>query len=122
LKQAQSSRKFPHESADSRAKPANTPAELAATLRPFRASDLLPDYPLGSDFTPVEERLVRALAWLKSSTATVTGKIRIVATALASPGAADNEALKRMGLSAPATLADRLDARLLRLALNQTAT
>ena len=27
----------------------------------------LPDYPLGSDFTPVEQRLVKALGWLKAN-------------------------------------------------------
>ena len=41
-----------------------------AALAPFRADGTLPDYPLGSDFTEVEQRLVKALGWLKANTAT----------------------------------------------------
>ena len=98
----------------------NTPAELSATLRSFRESGLLPDYPLGSDFTPVEERLVRALAWLKSETSTLAGKMTVIAKALAAPGAQDEAALDRMDLSTPNNAAERLDARLVTLALNKT--
>ncbi len=101
---------------------ANTPAALAARLRPFRASGLLPDYPLGSDFTPVEERLVRALDWLKSNTASTGAKLGTVAKAMTSSGTDDTEAMERMGLSKPDTLSDRIEARLLRLALRNTST
>ena len=38
---------------------------------------LLVDYPLGCDFTPVEQRLVRALGWLKSATATEYGFVAV---------------------------------------------
>ena len=45
----------------------------ATRCAPFRADGTLPDYPLGSDFTEVEQRLVKALGWLKANTAT-TGR------------------------------------------------
>src|SRR5690606_13458604 len=60
----------------------NRAAGLRATLAPFRASGLLPDYPLGSDFTALEQRLVKALEWLKQATATRRGKAATVAAAL----------------------------------------
>lgn len=46
----------------------NTPERLRAALAPFRRDGTLPVYPLGSDFTVVEQRLVKALGWLKAST------------------------------------------------------
>jgi hypothetical protein len=99
---------------------ANTPAQLSAKLRPSRQMGLLPDYPFGSDFTPVEQRLVRALGWLKSATATTPGKLRTVASALME-SAADPEALQRMGLAEPKGFGEKLEARLVRLALTKTA-
>lgn len=95
----------------------NTPDRLRAALRPFREDGTLPDYPLGSDFTAVEQRLVRALAWLKSNTATRGRTLRTIARALASRGAVDDEALARMDLAAPRSLSDRLFARLVTHAL-----
>ncbi|MBO9717037.1 MAG: acetyl-CoA hydrolase [Pseudoxanthomonas sp.] len=99
----------------------NTPQRLREALAPFRADGTLPDYPLGSDFTPVEQRIVRALAWLQSNTATPVAKLRIVLQALVrAPACSDDEALQRMELHAPAGAAARLEARLLRLALART--
>ena len=93
----------------------------AASPRPFRADGTLPDYPLGCDFTGVEQRLVKALGWLKRETAHPIGKLRTIATALLPRPTADAEALQRMDLAAPASLRDRLEARLLGLALQRTA-
>lgn len=99
----------------------NTATALATTLQPFRASGVLPDYPLGSDFTPVEERLVRALAWLQRRTATKRGALRMVVSALfTSAGTHDPEAMQRMGLQHVQSLRDRVDARLLATALHAT--
>ncbi|MBN8792504.1 MAG: acetyl-CoA hydrolase [Stenotrophomonas nitritireducens] len=95
---------------------------LAAALAPFRRDGSLPDYPLGSDFTPVEQDLLRALTWLKASTGSVGGKLRTVFAALLQR-AGDNDAmyLQRMELERPAGFSEWLDARLLRLALARTA-
>jgi acyl-CoA hydrolase len=97
----------------------NTPERLAAALRPFRKSGALPDYPLGSDFTRVEQRLVKALAWLKSNTSTRGDKLRTVWRAL-SARAEDSEALERMELASPNGFGERLEAKLVNLALRET--
>ncbi|TDK23276.1 acetyl-CoA hydrolase [Luteimonas aestuarii] len=98
----------------------NTPRRLREALAPLRADDTLPDYPLGSDFTVVEQRLVRALAWLKREAATTPGKLATVAKAMLAGDAGDDEAMQRMALSVPGDLRSRLEARLLALALRET--
>lgn len=99
----------------------NTPQALAAALAPFRADGTLPDYPLGSDFDAVEQRLVKALGWLKSNTQTRGAGLRVAWAALwQRAGHADAASLRRMGLEAPRDVGGRLNARLLRLALART--
>lgn len=96
----------------------NQASVLHAALAPFHNDGSLPDYPLGSDFTPVEQDLLRALTWLKANTRTRTEKLRTVLAALRQPaGENDVMYLQRMGLEAPRTFGERLNARLLRLAL-----
>ena len=97
----------------------NTPVHLSARLRAFRHDGTLPDYPLGSDFTEVEQRIVSALGWLKAKTATPWKKIGTVLRAL---GATSNdaEAMARMELATPGTLGERLEAKLLALGLRET--
>jgi len=99
----------------------NTPESITIRLKEFRASGLLCDYPLGCDFTPVEQRLAKALGWLKSATASPGGKLGTVLRALAGGGRVDGEAMARMQLSKPRGFAEHLQARLLRLALARTA-
>ena len=101
----------------------NTPDRLRAALAPFRADGTLPDYPLGSDFTPVEQRLVKALVWLKGETATRPGRLRAILRALTGPAATapgHREALARMGYAQPAGFGETLYAKLLALALRET--
>ena len=98
----------------------NTPEVLGEALAPFRADGTLPDYPLGSDFTEVEQRLVRALGWLKSNTGSTRGRLATVAAALSDTGMDDHDALARMALSSPQGIGEWLQARLLRLALSRT--
>lgn len=99
----------------------NRPQRITAALAPFRAAGLLPDYPLGSDFTPTEQRLVTALGWLRAATGGRGGRLRTLLAALtASAGEPDREALARMQLTAPSGLKARLLARLLGYALQQT--
>jgi hypothetical protein len=99
----------------------NAPERLRAALAPLRKDGTLPDYPLGSDFTDVEQRLVRALQWLKSQTASTGGKLRTIAAAISHGRIDDREALQRMQLDAPRGLRQWLDARLVSLALSKTA-
>ncbi len=97
----------------------NTPVHLCARLRAFRHDGTLPDYPLGSDFSDVEQRIVKALGWLKANTAMPWKKISTVLRALgANPS--DSEALVRMELVSPASLAERIEAKLLALGLQET--
>jgi len=99
----------------------NTPQRLGEALAPFRADGTLPDYPLGSDFTAVEQRLVRALGWLQANTTGRIGKLRTVMTALLRASPADQEAMQRMDLETPRSIGDYLQARLLGLALQATS-
>ena len=94
----------------------NAPARLRAAMAPFRRAGLLPDYPLGSDFTPVEQRLAKALGWLKSATGSTGGKLRTVLHALRAK-TGDSEAMQRMGF---ASGGESLNARLVALALEAT--
>lgn len=99
----------------------NTATALRERLAPFRSSGLLPDYPLGSDFTEAEQRLAKALGWLKRATATRRSMVRTVWSALLHGRCADAEAMQRMDLQTPRTWRERLDARLVGLALQRTA-
>ena len=98
----------------------NTAARLRDVLAPFRRDGSLPDYPLGSDFTDVEQRLVHALGWLKVGTASPASTLRTVAAAFVQGGADDPQALHRMALDHPRSIKDRFYARLLRHALART--
>lgn len=99
----------------------NAPPRLREALAPFRNDGTLPNYPLGSDFTEIEQRLLKALSWLKARTATTAGKLRTTLAAMQSPGARDDEVLERMDLGKPSTLGEHVYARLLRHALAKTA-
>ncbi|MGC1548505.1 MAG: acetyl-CoA hydrolase/transferase C-terminal domain-containing protein [Rhodanobacter sp.] len=97
------------------------PECLREALAPFKLKGLLPLFPFGSDFTEVEQRLLPALNWLKSSTTTWRGRYALLRAAWRpgkeAPG--ETEALARMELAAPAKLADRLQRRLLQAALRR---
>ncbi|MEI9992688.1 MAG: acetyl-CoA hydrolase/transferase C-terminal domain-containing protein [Rhizomicrobium sp.] len=92
----------------------NHPGRIETALAPLRARGLLPDYPLGCDFTPVERRLLPALERLKD--ATPRQLIGFAASGL-SPAPNEAEALRRMALETPRGLAERLYRALVRGAL-----
>jgi acyl-CoA hydrolase len=97
------------------------PEMLHEALAPLRQKGLLPPFPFGSDFTEVEQRLLPALNWLQASSSHWRGKFGLL-RALCRPGlvaAGEAEALARMGLTTPATIADRLQRRLLQAALRR---
>ncbi|WP_312316705.1 acetyl-CoA hydrolase/transferase C-terminal domain-containing protein [Stenotrophomonas sp.] len=123
LQTAKSSKKLEASfAAPARWRERNRAAAVSAALAPFRQSGELPDYPLGSDFTEVEQHLVKALGWLKQNTATRSGKLRTVLAALQQPaGDGDVVYLQRMGLEAPKTFGEKIEARLVRLGLARTA-
>ncbi|WP_374601172.1 acetyl-CoA hydrolase/transferase C-terminal domain-containing protein [Arenimonas sp.] len=96
---------------------ANTRAALAARLEPLRLAGVLPDYPMGSDFTPEEQRLAAALGWLAARTSHPAGRIATVLAAMLGEQGSDEAAMERMGLQRPRGFGERLEARLLRHAL-----
>lgn len=98
----------------------NTPERLKATLAPYRGDGTLPDYPLGSDFTEVEQRLVKALGWLKANTGSPWAKAGTVLGSLFAGRTPDREALARMRLDKPDGFGEKLLTRLLAYALNST--
>jgi hypothetical protein len=69
----------------------------------------------------VEQRLAKALGWLKTATATRGGKLRTLLAAFAAGGELDAEAMARMQLAKPRGIGEIVQARLLRLALASTA-
>lgn len=97
------------------------PRYLREALAPFQQKGLLPTFPFGSDFSEVEQRLLPALNWLKACGSHWRGRFQLLRAACR-PGAVaagEAEALARMGLSAPLTLEDRLQQRLLQTALRR---
>ena len=119
--QARAAKKLPRPFALPSAWAENKPSRLSLSLRPFRASGLLPDYPLGCDFTEEEQRLVRALTWLKTATANKHGKLATLLRALLHGSSHDDAAMRRMDLAFPKGASEWLQARLLALALRASA-
>ena len=119
--QARASRKLASDFQAPAAWANNSPAFLSNTLLTFRRNGLLPDYPLGCDFSDDEQRLVRALAWLKAATAGKLGKIATIARAVARQTGNDQAAMQRMGLASPSGPDEWFQARLLSLALDRSA-
>ena len=121
-KTAQASGKLGHIDPQSWAR--NAPEHIESALAPFRKEGLLPEYPLGSDFTAEEQDLVRALGALKTATATRSGKLRaLLSAALNSESGADareSAAITRMGYDTALNWRDALERRLLRKSLRDT--
>jgi acyl-CoA hydrolase len=100
----------------------NTPQRLREIYNRFRPRGLFPEFPLGSDFTYVEEMLLRAMVWLKAHVEprglldmARTGPVDAVTRQHFAPH------LERMGLDAPDGVKDRLFQQLLLKALEATA-
>jgi len=97
----------------------NAPARIEKALGPLRARGLLPAFPFGTDFSPVEQQLLPALSLLKSSSTPQLASLLFSGIGRAvSP--AWQSCIERMGLAAPATMGDRFYRLLLRAALAQT--
>ncbi len=99
----------------------NTPERLRAALDEHRDSGLLPTFPLGSDFTAVEQRMLPALGWLRDHAEGWRARGQLVG-ALLWPGAAvdgEGEVLERMGLGKASGMTERLQRRLLLAALRK---
>jgi len=95
----------------------NTPERIARALAPAREQGLLPPFPFGTDFTAVEQRLIPALALLRTSSP--RRRLGFVVKGLLSgkPPAQVADCLARMGFEQQASLKDRAYAALLQGAL-----
>ncbi len=123
LSEAQSHLKLPAQESLPQRRGVHTAAQLTAALLPFRQNGALMDYPIGSDFTEVEERLVKALGWLKENTSTRSMKARTLLQSVVHALRDEDqdrltaEALERMGLAAPESMEEKLMAEMLEIAL-----
>jgi acyl-CoA hydrolase len=99
----------------------NTPAALAAVFDRPELRTRFPQYPLGTELTPVEQHLMEALAWLKLRTARPWPKLRLLALAFARSVRDDNvNAIARMGLTQPTGIREHILRRLVGIALDRT--
>jgi acyl-CoA hydrolase len=122
MEHAKSVGKLPADYEIPRAFTQNTPARLLAIYQRYHPKGLFPEFPLGSDFTDVEETLLRALGWLKAH-------IKPAAMLeMAGEGLVDeaqqqqyHDHLERMGYAETTTLKDKLYRQLLLKALIATA-
>jgi hypothetical protein len=111
----------------------NTPDWVQDCLGAFRRSGTLPEYPFGSDFTAEEQLIAPALAYLAERSDTRVKRLGLLIRALtlvpgssqgssaAAPGNPEDSrtraCMRRMGLENPVSWHERLERRLLLLAL-----
>jgi len=99
----------------------NTPDALRELFERDELGRHFPPYPLGTDFTPVEQELVDALEWLKSRTASGWSRLTLALRALPrAPLSKNRQALERMGLEQPKGFGQTLLCRLLDLGIEES--
>src|SRR5699024_1342541 len=92
----------------------NTAEQLEHRFAEYRS--MFPDYPFGSDFTQVEQRLIPALERLQQLSHNKWALLR--ALLKGRPGQHVEE-LERLGLAAPSSLKERIYARLVAAVLTE---
>ncbi|MBF9044375.1 hypothetical protein HKCCE4037_13610 [Rhodobacterales bacterium HKCCE4037] len=98
---------------------ANVPGTIGDWLGPYRG-ELLPDFPLGTDFDETEKALLPALAKLSQASERRFGLVSMIASSFTGrPHPAEAASMDRMGYAASASLFEPLQARALRGALRQ---
>jgi hypothetical protein len=101
----------------------NTPKSVQSSLLEFRQNGLIQEYPFGSDFTFEEEQIARALSYLQAQSQTRWSKIRLMFRALGQGGNFESSwqaILDRMQLTTTTSLIQKLEKRLLCLAIKST--
>jgi hypothetical protein len=93
----------------------NTPERITVALKPAREAGLLPAFPFGSDFTPVEQRLIPALQVLQEAQAAPLRLAALLWRGLTRTP--DAECLARLGLDHPKTFEERMYRALVSAAL-----
>jgi acyl-CoA hydrolase len=99
----------------------NTPETLRERFAPWRARNIFPELPFGSDFTAEEVVLAKALRSLAASMGSFAGRMRIALAAVSdgAPNAALKPYLTRMGLQQPQTVREHVFRRLVASAVKR---
>jgi hypothetical protein len=117
LAEAKRAGKLPGDARIPDAHRSNLPARIEKALAPFRAQEVLPDLPFGSDLTPEEWALSARLKKLASASSDAVGKLRVM-RAMSAPADVDDPAvhaaLAHLELLTPGNNKERLLARLVR--------
>jgi acyl-CoA hydrolase len=95
----------------------NTPERIARALAPARDEGLLPPFPFGSDFTATEARLIPALKLLRAASPLHLARLLARGFFASAPSGEVRDCLARMKLEHPAGAMQRVEAALLRAAL-----
>jgi len=83
----------------------NSQCQLHKKLQVFKQEGLLPDYPFGTDFTDLEQRLIPVLQTLKNASKSKRALVKLVIRGLlANKDQQSNEALARIGMEQPSGL------------------
>ncbi|HET7809355.1 MAG TPA: acetyl-CoA hydrolase/transferase C-terminal domain-containing protein [Steroidobacteraceae bacterium] len=99
----------------------NTPARLEQVFAAQRRAGLFSEYPFGTDLTREEIELAHALRWLKDATASPGARLATLVRALLGGGLETQRGLlERMKLATPGKLSEKLEAKLVSLALRQS--
>jgi Acetyl-CoA hydrolase/transferase C-terminal domain len=93
----------------------NTPDAIERMLKRAADAGLLPAFPFGTDFTPIEQRLIPALEVLKSAS---PRKLATLFLRGLSPHPDGTNCLDRLGLARPRSISEWLYAALVRGALD----
>jgi hypothetical protein len=118
MRQAKDAGKLPKNHEIPAAHRENFSERIASALKPARDAGLLPSFPFGSDFTETEQRLIPALELLQDAQRSPLNLPGLLWQGFTrEPDAADTECLARLGLDAPATLAERAYRALISAAL-----
>ena len=121
MRQAKDAGKLPKDFEIPAAQRDNHPERIARALKPAREAGLLPLFPFGSDFTPIEQRLIPALQFLQDAQRAPLRLPGLLWQGVSRrPDAADRECLARLGLDPPATFAERAYRALVAAALAKT--
>jgi acyl-CoA hydrolase len=95
----------------------NTPDRIARALSPASDRGLLPAFPFGTDFTPVEQRLIPALMLLQSVTLPRLAVLLARGLLSSAPAPEVRDCLVRMALNHPSGAREHVEAALLKGAL-----
>ena len=87
----------------------NSQASLEKKLNTFKQDGLLPDYPFGTDFTELEQRLIPVLEKLQQASSSKLDLFKLVVKGMkTNTTESDNEIIKRLGLEHPSSLKEKI--------------